>query len=112
MVGKMANTSCVDSEIFYQTLGEVKASKKTTKQNNHLETRNEDSKDRTNLTSQDVAIIKRKGWKLEGGKILSSNGKEIVTNVKYTKFFAKPIRILRTKEETRWTSISSETTNQ
>ena len=42
-----------------------------------LETRNEDSKDRTNLTSQDVAIIKRKGWKLEGGKILSKNGKDI-----------------------------------
>ena len=41
-----------------------------------LETRNEDSKDRTNLTSQDVAIIKRKGWKLEGSKILSKNGKE------------------------------------
>ena len=43
-----------------------------------LETRNEDSKDRTNLTSQDVAIIKRKGRKLEGGKKLSKNGKEIV----------------------------------
>ena len=43
-----------------------------------LQKRNEDSKDRTNLTSQDVAIIKRKGWKLEGGKILSKNGKEIV----------------------------------
>ena len=42
------------------------------------ETPNEDSKDRTNLTSQDVAIIKRKGWKLEGGKILSKNGREIV----------------------------------
>ena len=43
-----------------------------------LETRNEDSKGRTNLTSQDVAIIKKKGWKLEGGKKLSKNGKEIV----------------------------------
>ena len=66
-------------------LGEVKASKKTkvTKMTlfiddsfyndavKWLQTRNEDSKDRTNLTSQDVAIIKRKGWKLEGGKILS-----------------------------------------
>ena len=43
-----------------------------------LETRKDDSKDRTNLTSQDVAIIERKGWKLEGGKIFSKNGKEIV----------------------------------
>ena len=43
-----------------------------------LETRNEDSKDRTNLTSKDVAIINKKGWKLEGGKILSKNRKEIV----------------------------------
>ena len=65
----MANTSCVDSEIFYQKMGEVKASK-TTKASKitlfiddnfyndavtWLETRNEDSKDRTNLTSQDVA---------------------------------------------------------
>ena len=88
----MANKSCVDSEIFYKKLGEVKASKKTKASKitlfiddnfyndavKWLETRNEDSKDRTNLTSQDVAIIKRKGWKLEGGKILSKNGKEIV----------------------------------
>ena len=87
----MANTGFVDSEIFYQKLAEVKASKKPkpskitpfTDDNfdndavTWLETRNEDSKDRTNLTSQDVAIIKRKGWKLEGGKILSKNGKDI-----------------------------------
>ena len=72
----MANTSCVDSEIFYQKLGEVKASKKTKASKitlfiddnfysdtvRWLETLNEDSKDRTNLTSQDVAIIKRKGY--------------------------------------------------
>ena len=45
------------------------------------------------MTSQDVAIIKRKGWKLEGGKILSKNGKKLFKNVNYTKFFAKPIRI-------------------
>ena len=89
-VRKMANTSCVDSEIFYQKLGEVKASKKPKPSKitpfiednvyndavTWLETRNEDSKDRRNLTSQDVAIIKRNGWKLEGGKILSKNGKE------------------------------------
>ena len=57
-------------------------------------------------------MIKRKGWKLEGSKILSKNGKEKCSkNVNYTKFFAKPIRILHTKEETRWTSISSETTS-
>ena len=53
-----------------------------------------------NLTSRDIAIIKRKGMKPEGGKILSK------------KFFAKSTRILRSKEETRWTSISSETTSQ
>ena len=29
-----------------------------------LETRNEDSKDRTNVTSQDVTIMKRKGWRV------------------------------------------------
>ena len=125
MFRKLAKTSCVDSEIFYKTLGEVKASKKKKGSKltlfiednfyndavKWLETRNEDSKDRTNLTSQDVAIIKRKGWKLEGSKILSKNGKEKCENVNYTKFFAKPIRILRTKEETRWTSTSSETTS-
>ena len=90
-VRKMANVSCVDSEIFYKKLGEVKASKKTKASKitlfiddkfyndavKWLETRNEDSKDRTNLTSQDAAIIKRKGWKLEGGKILPKNGNEI-----------------------------------
>ena len=61
----MANTSCVDSEIFYQKLGEVKASKKPKPSKitsfiddnfyndavTWLETRNEDSKDRTNLTT-------------------------------------------------------------
>ena len=85
----MANTSCVHSEIFYEKLGKVNASK-TTKASKitlfiddnfykdavkWLETRNEDSKDRTNLTSQEVAIIKRKGWKLEDGRILSKNRK-------------------------------------
>ena len=90
MFRKLANTSCVDSEIFYKTLGEGKASKKKKGSKitlfiDHnfyndavkwLETRNEDSKDRTNQSSQDVAIIKRKGWKLEGSKMLSKNGKE------------------------------------
>ena len=88
-VRKKANTNCVDSEIFYQKLREVKASKKPKPSKitpfiddnfyndavTLLETRNEDSKGRTNLTSQGVAIIKRKGWKLEGDKILSKNGK-------------------------------------
>ena len=37
--------------------------------------------------------------------------KNLLRNVNYTKLFAKPIRILRTKEETRWTSLSSETTS-
>ena len=82
-VRKMANTSWVDSGIFHKKLGEVKASKKTKASKitlfidvnfyndavKWLETRNEDGKDRTNLTSEDVAIIKRKVWKLEGGKI-------------------------------------------
>ena len=77
-----------------------------------LETRNEDSKDRTNPVSQDVAIIKRKGWKPEGGKNYPRTEKKLFKIVNYTKFFTKPIRILRTKEETRWTSISSETTSQ
>ena len=80
-VRKMANTGFVDSEIFYQKLAEVKVSKKPKPSKitpfiddnfyndavAWLETRNEDSKDRTNLTSQDVAIIKIKrmetgGW--------------------------------------------------
>ena len=91
-VRKVANASCVDSEIFYKKVGEVKASKKTkaSKINRFiddsfyndavkwLETRNEDSNDKTNLTSQNVEIIKGKGWKLDGGKILSKNGKYIV----------------------------------
>ena len=91
-IRKMANTSCVDSEVLYKKLGEVKASKKTKASKitlfidenfyndavKWLETRDEDSKGRTNLTSQDVAIIQRKGWKLEVGKILSKHGKEIV----------------------------------
>ena len=76
----MANTSCVDLETFYQKVGEVKASKKTKASKitlfidgnfyndtvTWLETRNEDSKDRTNPTSQDAAIIKRKdgNWRV------------------------------------------------
>ena len=101
----MANTSCVDLEIFYQKVGEVKASKKTKASKitlfiddnfyndtvTWLETRNEDCKDRTNPTSQDAAIIKRKGWKLEGGKYYPRTEKKLFKNVNYTKFFAKPI---------------------
>lgn len=90
-VCKMANdeyASCVDSE----TLGEVKASKKRKASKitpfiddnfyndavKWLETHNENNKDNTNLTCQDITTIKRKGWKPEGGKILCSNGKEVV----------------------------------
>ena len=83
----MAHTNCVDSEVFCKILGEVKASKKTKASKitlfiddnfyndavKRLETRNEDSKDRTNLTSED--FIERKGWKLEVAKLLSKNGK-------------------------------------
>ena len=65
-----------------------------------LETRNEDSKDRTNLTSQDVAIIKEKDGNWRVAKYYARTEKKLIKNVNYTKFFAKPIRILCTKEET------------
>ena len=110
-VRKMANTSCVDSEILYQELREVEASRKPKPSKitpfiddnfyndavTWLETRNEDSKDRTNLTSEQVAIIKGKGWKLEGSKILSKNGKEIFQKCQLHQVLCQ--RILRTQEE-------------
>ena len=83
----MANASCVDSEIFYKKLGDVKASKKANKialfvDDNFyddamkgLETGNEDSKDKT--------ITKRKGWKLEAGKIIPTTEKKLFKNVTF-----------------------------
>ena len=97
-------------------MGEVKASKKTKASKitlfiddnfyNDAETRNEDSKDKTSQLSKE----KDGNWRV--AKHYPRTEKKLFKNVNYTKFFVKPIRILRTKEETRWTSISSEATNQ
>ena len=122
----MANTSCLDSEIFYKKLGEIKSSKKTKARKiklfiddnfyndavKWLETRNEDSKpkDRTNLTSQDVAIIKEKDGNWMVAKYYPRTEKKLINNVNYTKLFAKPIRILRTKEETSILTLTAQYT--
>ena len=80
-VRKMVNPSCIDSEIFYKTLSEVRASKKTKASiitlfidDNFyndavkwLETRNKDSKERTNLTSPNIAIQYQKTRMETGG---------------------------------------------
>ena len=78
-VCKMVNTSCVDSEISYQKLGEVKASKKTKASKiilfiddnfyndavTWLETRNEDSKDKSDksrLSNYQKKRMETVGW--------------------------------------------------
>ena len=92
LIANNESGNSVDSETFYKKLDEVKATKKRKASKltlfiddnfyndavKWLESSNENNTDNTNLTCQDIAIIKRKEWKLEGGKIICSNRKEVV----------------------------------